>query len=158
MADTESKSNPVNDARGASRRTFYCYLAASLLSLIGLADGIYLTVEHLAGRSVRCTITSGCNEVLSSAYATIGGVPLAGVGALAYFSAFSLATLAIFGNNIARTLLLYLVALMLAFTIWLFIVQAFILHAFCQFCLLSGGVTFLLALAVAVDRFIPNPK
>jgi uncharacterized membrane protein len=136
-----------------TRRSAYLYTAAALLSLVGLADAIYLTVEHMAGRAVQCTITTGCNEVLSSGYATIAGVPLAGLGAFAYFAAFSLAILAIFGNQTARTLLFYMVALMFAFTIWLFFVQAFVLHAFCQFCLLSGAVTLLLALIVAADRF-----
>jgi uncharacterized membrane protein len=136
-----------------TRRSTYLYTAAALLSLVGLADAIYLTVEHIAGRAVQCTITTGCNEVLSSGYATIAGVPLAGLGAFAYFAAFSLAILAIFGNQTARTLIFYMVALMFAFTIWLFFVQAFVLHAFCQFCLLSGAVTLLLALIVAADRF-----
>jgi uncharacterized membrane protein len=136
-----------------TRRSIYLYIAAALLALVGLADAIYLTVEHMAGRAVQCTITTGCEEVLTSGYATIAGVPLAGLGALAYFAAFSLAILAIFGNRTARTLLFYLVALMFAFTIWLFFVQAFVLHAFCQFCLLSGAVTLLLALIVAADRF-----
>jgi uncharacterized membrane protein len=136
-----------------TRRNIYLYTIAALLSLVGLADAIYLTVEHMAGRAVQCTITTGCNEVLTSGYATIAGVPLAGIGAFAYFAAFSLAILVIFGNQTASTLLFYLVALMFAFTIWLFFVQAFVLHAFCQFCLLSGAVTLLLALIVAADRF-----
>jgi uncharacterized membrane protein len=149
------KSKTVSHAASPvqTRRSLYLYAASALLALVGLADAIYLTVEHMAGRAVRCTITTGCNEVLSSSYATIAGVPLAGLGAFAYFAAFSLAILAIFGNQMARTLLFYLVALMFAFTIWLFFVQAFVLHAFCQFCLLSGAVTLLLALIVAVDRF-----
>jgi uncharacterized membrane protein len=136
-----------------TRRSTYLYTASALLSLVGLADAIYLTVEHLAGRAVQCTITTGCNEVLGSGYATIASVPLAGLGAFAYFAVFSLTILAIFGNRMARTLLFYLVVLMFAFTIWLFFVQAFVLHAFCQFCLLSGAVTLLLALIVAADRF-----
>jgi len=73
------------------------YSAAALVSLIGLADSIYLTVEHLSGRSVRCTITSGCSEVLSSPYATVRGIPLAAIGAVAYFIVFSLTTLVAFG-------------------------------------------------------------
>lgn len=158
MAKSESKSNARNEPLGVTRRTFYFYLVAAVLSLIGLADSIYLTVEHLAGRAVRCTVTSGCNEVLSSAYASIGGLPLAGLGALAYFAVFSLTTLGIFGNKIAGKLLLYLVALMLAFSIWLFILQAFVLHAFCQYCLLSGAVTLLLAVVVAAERFLPKHK
>jgi hypothetical protein len=75
---------------------------AALVSLVGLGDAIYLTVEHLTGNSVRCTVTSGCSEVLGSAYASIGAIPVAGLGALAYFTAFSLATLAAFGNQWTR--------------------------------------------------------
>jgi uncharacterized membrane protein len=141
-----------------TRQSTYLYTATALLSLIGLADSIYLTVEHLAGRAVRCTVTSGCEEVLTSAYAAIGGVPLAGIGALAYFTVFSAAILAIFGNRVAGNLLLYLVALMLAVSIYLFILQAFMLHAFCQFCLLSAGITLLLALPVAAERFYVRRK
>jgi uncharacterized membrane protein len=154
MSGRRSKTvSPAAVVPVETRRSIYLYIAAALLSLVGLADAIYLTVEHMAGRAVQCTITTGCEEVLTSGYATIAGVPLAGLGAFAYFAAFSLAILAIFGNRTARTLLFYLVALMFAFTIWLFFVQAFVLHAFCQFCLLSGAVTLLLALIVAADRF-----
>ena len=145
----EAKATPQTVARPS----LYLYIAAALLSLIGLADAIYLTVEHLAGRSVRCTITSGCEDVLSSAYATIGGVPLAGVGAVAYFIAFSLAILAAFNHRRAGDFLFYLVALMLAVSIYLFILQAFVLHAFCQFCLLSATVTLLLSVIVVAERF-----
>lgn len=148
-AGVETSSSP----RAPSRHRTYLYAAAALLSLIGLADAIYLTVEHLAGRAVQCTITSGCEEVLNSAYATLGGVPLAALGALAYFTAFSLAILAAFGNGWAGKLLFYTVGLMLAVSIYLFILQAFVLHAFCQFCLLSGAVTLLLAIIVLIERF-----
>lgn len=148
-----AKETAVSTPRAAPRQSIYLYAVAALLSLIGLADSIYLTVEHLAGRAVQCTVTSGCEEVLTSAYATIGGVPLAGVGALAYFVVFSTAILAAFGNNLAGNLLLYVVALMLAVSVYLFILQAFVLHAFCQFCLLSAAVTLLLALIVAAERF-----
>ena len=136
-----------------TRQSVQLYTAAALLSLVGLADSIYLTVEHLAGRAVQCTITSGCEEVLTSAYASIGGVPLAGVGALAYFVFFSMSVLAAFGNRLTGNLLLYLVALMLAVSIYLLILQAFVLHAFCQFCLLSALVTLLLALIIGMERF-----
>jgi uncharacterized membrane protein len=142
----------------ATRQSIYLYAAASLVALIGLADSIYLTVEHLAGRAVQCTVTSGCEEVLTSAYATIGGVPLAAVGALAYFVVFSTAILAAFGNRLAGNLLFYVVALMLAVTLYLFALQAFVLHAFCQFCLLSAAVTLLLALIVAAERFYVRRK
>jgi uncharacterized membrane protein len=130
------------------------YGPAMLISLIGLADSVYLTVQHLTGQSVKCTVTSGCSAVLSSSYATIAGVPTAAFGALAYFAAFSFATLAAFGYERARTGLALLVAAMLITTLWLLYVQAFVLHAYCEFCLLSAAVTLTLAALVAAARFV----
>lgn len=117
------------------------YVTAAIVSLIGLADAIYLTVEHVTGQSVRCTIVAGCSEVLSSQYAVMAGVPLAAIGAGAYFSVFSLATLAAFGYRVAGTLLTAVVLLMFLVSLWLVYLQAFVIHAFCQFCLLSAAVT-----------------
>jgi uncharacterized membrane protein len=139
---------------GAARHPALIYGPANLVSLIGLGDSIYLTVQHLTGQSVRCTVTTGCSEVLGSQYATIAGVPTAAFGALAYFAAFSLATLAIFGYERARTALAVLVTPMLIMTLWLFYVQAFVLHAYCEYCLLSAGVTLTLVALVVAARFV----
>jgi len=125
------------------------YRLAALLSLVGLADSIYLTVTHLTGENVTCVASSGCSEVLSSAYASVGKIPLGAFGALAYFLAFSLAILAAFGYARARIFLAVVIAGMLATTLWLLYVQAFVLHAFCDFCLLSAGLTFSLSALVS---------
>ena len=117
------------------------YVAIALLSLVGLADSLYLTVEHVTGQTVRCTIVSGCSEVLSSSYAVVAGIPLAAVGAAAYFTVFSLAILAIFGYRIAGKLLAPLTAFMALVSLWLIYLQAFVIGAFCQFCLLSAAIT-----------------
>jgi uncharacterized membrane protein len=127
------------------------YALAALVSLIGLADAIYLTVEHLSGRSVRCTIVSGCSEVLSSSYASMGGVPLAMIGAAAYFTVFSLATLAAYSYKSAAKLLTAVVGLMFITTLWLLYLQAFVIKHFCQFCLLSALVTFILTFLIVVS-------
>jgi len=124
------------------------YALAAFVSLIGLADSIYLTVEHLSGRSVRCTIVSGCSEVLSSSYATVRGVPLAAIGAVAYFTVFSLATLAAFGYRGLGKVLILLVSAMFLTTLWLLYLQAFVIRHFCQFCLLSALVTTTLTVLV----------
>jgi uncharacterized membrane protein len=135
--------------RAASNGVSWPYTLAALLALVGLADAIYLTIEHLTGQSVRCTITTGCDEVLSSPYASIRGIPLAAFGALAYFTAFSLALLVAFGYQSLKTPLRLLVALMFLMALWLLYVQAFVLHAFCQYCLLSAAVTISLSATVA---------
>ena len=124
------------------------YVAAALLAVVGLADALYLTVEHIAGRVVPCSVTSGCEEVLTSAYAEIGGIPLAALGAAAYFTVFSLATLAVFGYRIAGILLRPVVAVMVLVSLWLFYLQAVVIRAFCQFCLLSAAITIALMIVV----------
>ena len=132
------------------------YAAAALLSLLGLTDAIYLTVEHVTGQSVRCTIVAGCSEVLSSSYAVVAGIPLAMIGAAAYFTVFSLATLAAFGYRVAGTLLTALIVAMFLVSLWLIYLQAFVIRAFCQFCLLSAAVTFLLLVVVLMARRIKS--
>jgi uncharacterized membrane protein len=126
------------------------YVTAAVVSLLGLADALYLTVEHVTGQSVRCTIVAGCSEVLSSQYAVVAGLPLAMIGAAAYFSVFSLATLAAFGHRIAGMLLTPLVVLMFLVSLWLIYLQAFVIHAFCQFCLFSAAVTTALTVIVVI--------
>jgi uncharacterized membrane protein len=136
-----------------SQRAAGLYGFVAFVSLVGLADSIYLTVEHLSGRSVRCTIVAGCSEVLSSSYASLSGVPLALVGAIAYFAVFSLATLAAFDYKWAGRFLTVLVGAMFLTTLWLLYLQAFVIKAFCQFCLLSALVTTTLTvLAIAAHR------
>lgn len=155
-------SEPLRtDAATAGRPPLVATLldaAAAVLALVGVADSVYLTVEHLLGNTVRCTVTSGCSEVLGSPYASLWGVPLAAFGAVAYFTAFSLATLAAFGYVKARTLLTVLVAAMFATTLWLLYVQAFVLQAFCQYCLLSAAITTLLAVIVLTQRLLRRKR
>lgn len=142
----------------AARRLTLLYVIIALLSLAGLADAIYLTVEHLTGQSVRCTIIAGCSEVLSSSYAVVGGYPLASIGALAYFSVFSLAILTLFGYRIAGLLLIPLVAVMCLVSLWLIYLQAFVIHAFCQYCLFSAAITFALTALVFLGWGVRKPR
>ena len=128
------------------------YAIAALLSLVGLVDALYLTIEHVTGQSVQCTIISGCSEVLSSSYAVVAGIPLAAIGAAAYFSVFSLATLVAFGYQFAKNLLILLVAAMFLMSLWLVYLQAFVIREFCQYCLLSAAITTALLVVVIIAR------
>lgn len=129
-------------------------LAAATLALVGLTDATYLTIQHLNGLAgVQCTVTTGCMEVLTSAYATIGDFPLAALGAIAYFTVFSLATLTLYGYGVARKLMFFLVTAMTLASLFLLYVQGFVLGKWCQYCLLSAAVTFCLMGIVLVARF-----
>lgn len=139
-----------------SRRLTLLLAAVALVSLVGLGDAIYLSVLHLSGATARCTVLTGCSEVLGSSYASIGGVPVALFGAVAYFTVFTLAVLAVFGYPRAATLLLPLVGLMCVVSLGLIFLQAFVIRHFCEFCLLSAGVTFTLAALVVLARRAAN--
>lgn len=151
MSSNAHPSVTIEDNSPASpNRVAYFYAAVAVLSLLGLADAIYLTIGHMTGQTVRCTIIAGCSKVLGSPYAVLAGMPLALVGAAAYFSVFSLATLAAFGYRVAGTLLRLLVALMVVISIWLTYLQAFVIRQFCQYCLISAGVTFTIAVVLLI--------
>ena len=140
----------VIPTKPSSAKATKLYIVMACLALVGLADSIYLTVQHVTGQSVRCTIVSGCSEVLSSEYASIKGIPLALIGAVAYFTVFSLATLAAFGYPLVGKLLVVVTGLMFLTTLWLIYLQAFVIGQFCQFCLLSAAVTVVLMVLVLV--------
>jgi uncharacterized membrane protein len=144
------RNSQTSDADGVSKASLILYAIGALLTLVGLADATYLTASHFAGETVTCVGTAGCSDVLGSAYAKIGPVPLAAFGVLAFFAAFSAAVLAAFGYRRARAVLMVCVGAMFLTTLWLLYVQAFILHAFCSYCLLSAALTFALAGVVIV--------
>lgn len=151
IASTEATQQTTSaNSSSSSKLSTYIYAAVAVVSLIGLADATYLTIEHITGQSVRCTIVSGCSEVLSSRFATVGGMPLALVGAAAYFTVFALATLAAFGYKFAGTLLNLLVGLMVLVSLWLIYLQAIVIRSFCQYCLLSAAVTFILGILLII--------
>lgn len=128
------------------------YIVMALVALVGLADAIYLTVQHVTGQSVRCTVISGCSEVLSSPYSSFKGIPLAFIGAVAYFTVFSLATLAAFSYPLVKKLLLVVVGLMFLTTLWLLYLQAIVIGHFCQFCLVSAAVTVIITVLVFLSQ------
>lgn len=129
-------------------------VAAAIVALAGLADSIYLTVHHYTAEPVPCSILEGCEQVLTSSYAEISGVPLAAFGAVAYFVAFSLALLTAFGDRRMWKLYGVQATIMAGFSGWLIYVQAALIGAFCQFCLLSALSSIVLFLIFIASMFI----
>ena len=135
-----------------SRSQVIIYSLIALISLAGLADATYLTAQTLSGETMVCGGSADCFKVLGSSFSHIGPVPIALLGAIAYFSVFSFATLAAFGYAKVRRFLLITVWSMFAVTLWLLYSQAFILHAFCRYCLFSAAMVFLLAGLIVASR------
>lgn len=147
--------------------------AAAIVALIGVADAVYLTVHHYTAEPVPCSIIAGCEQVLTSQYATLGGIltavlgdaaggiatsgvgeiPLAALGGAAYFAAFALALLAAYGDRRMWKIFGIQVVLMTLFTGWLIYLQAVVIGAFCQFCLLSAATTLTLFVIFLISKF-----
>ncbi|HEX4631751.1 MAG TPA: vitamin K epoxide reductase family protein [Chthoniobacterales bacterium] len=127
-----------------SRGRMILYSIAALFCLFGLADATYLTILALTGETAACSGQAGCQEVLGSVYAKVAGLPVAGFGVAGYFTAFACAIFAAFDYARARKFFAIVVGVLFASTLWLLYVQAFLLHAFCRYCLFSAAICFLL--------------
>jgi uncharacterized membrane protein len=140
------KRNSSRESTAApSRVHLILYILGALLALGGIAEATYLAALHFAGADVVCIASATCSQVLQSKYATIGRVPLSVLGGLAYFFVFSCAVLAAFGYRRAHTFFAIAIGLMFLTTLWLLYLQAFVLHAYCDYCLLSAALIFFLA-------------
>jgi uncharacterized membrane protein len=124
---------------------------AAVVALARLTDAVYLTVQALTGETLVCGGSPDCFRVLGSHFSRIAGIPVAAFGTAAYFCVFSFATFAAFGYARAKNLLMLTVGAMFLATLWFLYVQAFLLHAYCRYCLFSAAVTFLLSgLVIAI--------
>ena len=124
-------------------------IIAALVGCFGLLDSGYLTIKHLQGSYIRCG--DECSAVLGSRYAEgIAGVPLAGFGAMAYLTVIISALFAAAGSPLARRVLGVTALTMAVFSLWLIYLQAYVIHAFCKYCLASAAASFTLAALVLI--------
>lgn len=134
------------------------------IAILGALLTAYLTVVKLTGGEATCLASAAgaaghsCNDVLSSSYATVFGLPLSLFGCLAYISMaiFALAPLAVNSNDQKDLrsrledwtwLLLFAGATaMTVFSLYLMYLLAFQIKAFCLYCF--GSAFFSLSLLV----------
>ena len=112
-------------------------LYALIIAFLGFLDATYLTILHYKNVIPPCTIGS-CETVLTSEFSVIFGIPLALLGSLFYLSVIVLGLLILTNyKKIFLNLFYVLAAWGFIFSLFLLGVQAFILNAFCQYCLIS---------------------
>jgi uncharacterized membrane protein len=108
-----------------------------ILAAVGLTDAGYLTVKHYAKTNVICSLSQGCEKVLNSEYSVIFGIPVALFGVVFYFVILILAV-HFFARKTYHWVLNLWAAIGLVSTLYLLILQAFVIKVWCQFCLLSA--------------------
>ena len=131
-----------------------------VLSLFGLADSAYLAQHEASGTPLLCNIQnlSGCNTVAASQYSRLFDIPLAEYGVLFFSVLFVLAALelVIFDRLLRRVLQGVSLVGVIA-SLYFTLMQAFVIQAFCIYCLVSALVTlFIFILAGLIEPLRPK--
>jgi uncharacterized membrane protein len=125
------------------------------LALIGFADSTFLFAKRIAGTPIPCVLGfTGCDEVAKSPYSTLFGVPLAALG-VAFYLAIGILTITYADTKkiLFVKLLLGATAIGFLMSAYFIYVQAFLIKAFCMYCVISAVIsTALLALGITLYR------
>ena len=114
------------------------------LALLGFADAAYLTAKHFQGVIPPCT-TDGCEKVLTSSYATVGPIPLA-LGGVVYYALLVMAFVLAIDSGAQKALRVAAGLMTGGFvaSLGLVVIQLFVLHAVCLYCMGSALVSLVL--------------
>jgi uncharacterized membrane protein len=120
------------------------------LSLIGLADSIYLTYVKLAASGV-CVAFADCETVNNSIYSQINGIPIAALGAVAYVIMLVVLLLESqidFLEFNGPLIILGLSLFGVLYSAYLTYLEIYVIRAICPFCVVSAVVlVFMLVLS-----------
>jgi uncharacterized membrane protein len=130
-----------------------------VLSLLGLADSLYLAKHKADGTPLLCNIEnlSGCNVVANSPYSDVFGIPLADLGVLFYIAMLVLVCFEyLFSHIHARRALLVATAVGALLSLYFIFVQIFLIRALCIYCIGSAIIAF--ALLVCMVTFFKKQE
>jgi uncharacterized membrane protein len=129
-------------------------LCVAVTTLFGVAVAGYLTYVHYRPDSLICTGGGGCETVQESAYAELFGVPVALLGLGAYLTVLALVA---WDTELARTLAAAVALGGLAFAGYLVALQAFVIDAWCVWCLVNDlAIVPLLAVLTVWRALVPR--
>jgi uncharacterized membrane protein len=122
----------------------------AILAFIGMVDALYLSIKRNAG-PIPCHITRGCTDVLTSKYSEVASIPLSWFGLAFYVTVFSLAVFTVFEDpsrpsGVPLKAIFYVSGVALIISGLLVGIQAFVLKAFCEYCLLSAALVLIIFL------------
>ena len=116
----------------------------AVLALAGLFVALYLYLYKIGVYGELQCGSGGCEVVQASPYATLLGQPVALYGVLGYAALFAVCMVGLHPRFTAQrwptTLLAVLATLGFAFTAYLTALEAFVIHAWCRWCLGSAVI------------------
>ena len=119
-------------------------VAAGVVALAGLGVAAYLTWVHYDEGALVCVAGGGCETVQQSSYAEIAELPVALLGLVSYAIVLGLI---VWEAPYARLGAAMLAFVGLAFSVYLIVLQLFVIDAVCGWCL-ANDVLIAPALAV----------
>ena len=126
-------------------------MAVALLALGGLFVALYLLAHNLGLTGPIVCGVGSCATVQSSQYAHLGPMPVSAIGVLGYLALLGLALVGLQPRWVAnRIVALLLVVGSLAgflFSGWLTYLEAAVINAWCQWCVISAVIITLIFLA-----------
>ena len=130
-------------------------MVIAALALLGVFVAAYLTLYKLGVLgSLACSIGS-CTTVQSSRYATLVGFPVAAWGLAFYIAVFIVTLIGLQERFVdSRPISLFLVAssgVGTAFSLWLTYLEAFVIKAWCQWCVVSALIVTAIFIASWLD-------
>lgn len=119
----------------------------TILATIGLLDSWYIFYKKQKNEKLVCFVGQDCNEVVNSKYSHIYGVPNEVLGIIFYLSVLGLVGLVALGitefHEISLMAVIHLTAFFaLLLSIFLTAIQAFVLKAWCEYCLVAMFANF----------------
>ena len=127
----------------------------ALISLAGLFLGAYLTLYKFGFIGTLACGVSSCEQVQTSRWSVFLGIPVATWGA-GFYATMLVLTIAGLQERYADSRGLSLAMVLLTgwgvvFTAWLNYLEAFVIHAWCEWCLFSAGMVLLLFVLAVLD-------
>ncbi len=123
-------------------------LAAAVVALAGIVVAGYLTWVHFDDAALVCVVGGGCETVQESEYAEIAGIPVAALGLVAYAMVLGLV---VWDAPAARLGAATIALVGLLFSMYLLVLQIFVIDAICVWCMANDVVIApLLALVTAL--------
>ncbi|MEK7390789.1 MAG: vitamin K epoxide reductase family protein [Patescibacteria group bacterium] len=109
------------------------------LAFVGFLDATYLTTQHYLGAIPPCVLTEGCSAVLTSEWSKVFGLPVALLGAV-YYLVLLILVVAYLKTGREKFLLTasFMTALGIISSIWLVVLQFFIIKEICFYCMISA--------------------
>jgi len=128
-------------------------VVAIVLTVFGIGVTTYLTYTHYAGIEPSCSIAHGCEQVLTSPYAKLLGVPLSLLGLIGYVG---LLGALIVDGEYGRMAAAFFALVGWGLSLYLLYRELFTIHAFCQWCLASL-VTLTILTPLIIWRMLRTP-